>query len=1194
MYLKEIDLLGFKSFTEKTKICLEPGISCIVGPNGSGKSNISDALRWVFGEQSARSLRGGKLEDVIFSGSKGRKPLGMAEVSIVLDNSDGHLNQPFTEVVVTRRAFRSGQSEYLINNQPCRLKDITSLFLDSGMGMEGISLIGQGEISNIVSARPEEIRAIVEDAAGIVKYRNRKRESVRKLNETENHLLRLGDIIGELSARLEPLAEQARVAEQYLQLKEEKDAMEIGISLRVLTDAGERLAKIESALQEAQNQVLEEESARLAIEAQSEQLANELNQLDQALAALQEHFFKTQNAKNEAKGQIEMLQAQRDGFLKEKQRLERELEALAQKQESQKAEKAELESQQEALVAEMQAREQQLLAGEDDEKSRKAALTLLSAKLNEAKDAAFALANALADCRNRLRYQQQLEENQQAAQARLRAQAQELAAAESLIAKEETELAGTLANNQQALEALQNALGELNKQQEAQNSRVQALAEQETACRYDMQSVQSRLHILADMMESGEGFFPGVKSILLAKKKQKAEVAGVVDVIANLLDVPEDYITAIESYLGGAIQNIVVEDEKAAQTAISYLKREHGGRATFLPLDILKPREKGDFSPALGQKGVLGRASELVGCEARMRPAVDFLLNNLLVVADMEAASRAAKLLRYRVSVVTLDGDMIHPGASISGGSRKQKGNDFLSKRKQIENYQKQLAKQQAELQGLETALAEARSAAKTLEAQAANLNAEIAEKHRENQAQQNRRQQLALQKEMQRKQLANLHAETQELDNQRNAILNQMEEINEEMQTQQNAYAEAERLVSALSSELQQKEGNLDAGRADITRYKVELARLAESKNALSARLADLEKAQADLLWDQEEKAADLQTAEQGLQESLTALTGAEEAFVRLDTELLEAESRLNQERHGLAAENNRLQELQAAAKNKRKQVDEQRQRAHEQEVKKARLEAEWQNEEKKLEERFALSFAMAQARWQENGLSKTAMGNRLAQLNREINALGDINVGAIQEYAEVRERHQFLSEQCADLRAAKASLLQVIQEMDGIMTSRFRQTLQALSEAFSVSFRRLFGGGSASLALVEPENILESGVAISVKPPGKKVHHYNLLSGGEKSLCGIALMFAVLAVRPTPFCVMDEVDSALDEANVERFAQYLQELSAHTQFLMISHRHGTMEAASALWGVTMEEEGVSKMVSVRLNKQNPAQIAG
>ena len=526
MYLKEIDLLGFKSFTEKTKICLEPGISCIVGPNGSGKSNISDALRWVFGEQSARSLRGGKLEDVIFSGSKGRKPLGMAEVSIVLDNSDGHLNQPFTEVVVTRRAFRSGQSEYLINNQPCRLKDITSLFLDSGMGMEGISLIGQGEISNIVSARPEEIRAIVEDAAGIVKYRNRKRESVRKLNETENHLLRLGDIIGELAARLAPLAEQARMAEQYLKLKEEKDAMEIGISLRVLTDAGERLAKIESALKEAQSLALEEESTRLALEAQSEQLASELNQLDQALAALQEHFFKTQNAKNEAKGQIEMFQAQRDGFLKEKQRLERDLEALAQKQESQKAEKTALESQQEAIAAEIQEREQQLLAGEDDEKSRKAALTLLSTKLNEAKDAAFALANALADCRNRLRYQQQLEENQQAAQTRLTAQAQELAAAEVLIANEETELTTALAANQQALNALQIALGDLSKER----------YKKMTA---DYEAEQERLKLEIEVTEEW----------LETQETMSADVDAFVALTQKYVDVPKLTPTIVNEYI---------------------------------------------------------------------------------------------------------------------------------------------------------------------------------------------------------------------------------------------------------------------------------------------------------------------------------------------------------------------------------------------------------------------------------------------------------------------------------------------------------------------------------------------------------------------------------------------------------------------------------------------------------------------
>jgi len=1186
MYLKRIDLLGFKSFTDKTKIYLEPGVSCIVGPNGSGKSNISDALRWVFGEQSTRSLRGGKMEDVIFSGSKSRRQLGMAEVSIILDNSDGYLPLPNEEISVMRRIFRSGQSEYLINQQACRLKDIYSLFVDTGIGRDGISIIEQGKIEELISARPEERRAVVEDTAGIVKYRNRKREAVRKLDETQRHLERVGDIIGELSTRIEPLREQSEAAILYLSLSEEARNLELSLCLRTLIDAKNGLEQVTTQCSQTSEELMSKETLHMKEEAASEQLRLRINTMDEELASAQEEFYRLQLNRENIAAQLDVLKTKADNATQNRDRLAGELEELDKRQSARREEASVLEAQLIEQRAAAELMEKQIMDGQGDEQSRREAMAILEEKLRSSRDEAFEMANLLADLRNQYHYQEQLMEHND--QALLRLDEQEKQIGEFLEQKRLDEEAAKAAweKGKKTQRENQEQHKKFEKEQKTLSDQLQEIASEETSCRYQVHALQSKLTMLQDMAQSYDGFFPGVRSILLAKKNNDPAAEGILGVMARLLDVPVAYRTAVEAYLGASLQNIVAESEKAAKEAILYLKRKDGGRATFMPLDTLHLRETADFSQVAVMKGVCGRASDLISCEKKVRPALEFLLANVLIVEDMDTASAAARATGYRRSIVTLDGDMINPGGTLSGGSHNKKSTELLGKQTLLEEVRAELAAKEKDLATWEEKLQALRSQAKSLDGKADELNSLISAQVNTIYALEKEIEQLAMAIETSNRQMESIELERGQLQENKGEILSRKEEIQEELKVKQ----EENDLLSAHVQEMQQtidhKQTGLDKDREDTTKNRVELARQQQALAEMERSLERLRQEEENTTWEQEDKATDLALADKELAEYQSVLASEKQSLSQAEQFFARQEQVLNSKRHGLAAETAELQQFETTSKERLKAIEELRALMHQQELKKARLEADWENEEEKLREKFNVSFAEAAA-MPPLEMEKREANKRLYQLRQSISQLGVVNIPSIEEYRQVSERHTFLVSQRNDLQEAKGSLEQVIGEMDVIMSSRFKKAFTSLNEEFHHAFVRLFNGGSAELILTEPENMLETGVDILVQPPGKRLSNYNLLSGGEKSLVGLALMFAVLAVRPTPFCVMDEVDAALDETNVERFSAYLQELSQKTQFLMISHRQGTMEAASALWGVTMEEEGVSKVISVRLEEK-------
>ncbi|MGI5891393.1 MAG: chromosome segregation protein SMC [Bacillota bacterium] len=1183
MYLKRIELLGFKSFTDKTQIQLEPGISCIVGPNGSGKSNIADALRWVFGEQSAKTLRGGKLEDVIFAGSKKRRALGMAEVSIILDNSDSYLHQPFTEVVVTRRVFRSGQSEYLLNNKPCRLKDIHNLFIDSGVGLEGISLIGQDKIHEIIHAKPEERRMLVEETAGILKYRNRKKEALRKLEETERHLERVSDIINELSSRLQPLSEQSEIAGRYLSLNEEADQLEIALIVNILSETKEKLTYINKQLQQVQNDCLDKETHQLQLETQAEELNLLIANLDQEASRLQQQFYQLKTQKEQLFSDLKVLSAQKEACLQNKARLEKELEDINVINETKQEQIEALKAQIQELSAAIDEQQKQIVAGESDEKSRKQAVAFLQDSLDKAKEQIFASAGFLADCRNKIRYQKQLSENNLQAIKRLEQQKAELDNFLFGLSTQEKDLHEKIQNLKKQREHQEYVLSRGQKDILGLNENVQELAGRETDCRYRVHALSSRLAILEEMAKNYEGFFPGIKSILLAKKQEEKAVAGVIDAMASLLDVPSQYQVAIETYLGASLQSMVAETEAAAKSAIAYLKTVNGGRATFLPLDTLKVREKADFSKALSIKGVYGRASELVSYPLKIKDAVDFLLANTLIVSDLDVAAAAAKAVNYRYSVVTLEGDMINPGATLSGGSKHKKSADLLSKKSALKTCKEELVVLEKELVLWVDKLQAARLSLAQKQEQVEKTTQEIRDLTKAIYAAQKDQEQLLLSGQLSKKQLSAIMQEIKNLRAENKDIAEKEQELALELQQKEYDYDLLMQQVEKLQQQLAEKQTHNEAEKEDITAFKVKLAGLQQKITDLQQNEQRLASEIEDNLWEQESKCADLDQLIKELGDLIVKENDGKGQLLLWERQAMEKEAELTAKRHGLSAEMEQSQQLKKRIKEQSQAVLELRSLCHQLELKKTRLESEWYNEEHKLQEKFCMTFDQA-VLLEKPQLSPREMTMRLKQLREQITALGIVNIAAIEEYKAVSERHQFLTEQRQDLLEAIDSLHSIVKDMDTILTSQFVKVFEQLSQEFNKSFARLFNGGTAALVMSQPDNILETGVEMAVQPPGKKVINHNLLSGGEKTLVGLSFLFAVLAVRPMPFCVMDEVDAALDESNVNRFADYIKDLAQNTQFLLISHRQGTMETASSLWGVTMAEEGISKIISVKL----------
>ena len=1181
MYLRALEIQGFKSFPDKTVLNFGEDITAIVGPNGSGKSNISDAIRWVMGEQNSRQLRGAKMEDVIFGGTEKRSQMGFAQVTLVIDNTE-HIfpGRDEAEVAVTRRYYRSGESEYYINRQSVRLKDVNELFMDTGMGREGYSIIGQGKIDEILSVKSGERREVFEEAAGISKYRHRKEESERKLQRTEENLVRINDKIAELELQVEPLRKQAETAKKYLVLRDELRALEISVWLENLQALKVKARKLEADHQSACQDKQRAQAALDEVYAAAETCVEQVQQNDMQAEALRGRMSGLETAAGEEDAAIAVLQTGVDHNQESMTRLEREMadsssrtedlqgqmDALTRRTEEIDRRTQELTGELEGWMQQLQSMTQRAGSAVREAEALRARETLATA--------------AAADGRGQL---SGLEAQSQAARTRLEEVGREL---EQLQERRQTEESAA-AENRKALEeareeaaAAENVIQGHGLKMGGRQRRAQESAQQREQLSRQAAAMEDRIRLLTEMEKEYEGFSRAVKLVMQAA--DKGGLRGVHGPVASLMTTQEQYTVAIEIALGGALQNIVVDTQNDAKSAIGYLKQRDAGRATFLPLTAIRGDE-------LHEKGVekefgfVGLGSRLVTFDPAYRNIVYNLLGRTVVVEDLDCGIAMARKYRNAFRIVTLDGQVINRGGSMTGGSTSRSAG-VLSRSAELEQLTARTAAMQAKL--AEAKQAEEDTARELAAAQYELETAEAQRRHAEDEVLrlEGIRGQYDLLLRSLEESVENLAGELESLagrltDNDARSAAAQVE-INRQESAAADARAQAEAALSG-QSELLEKSGALAE---EISGRKSDLAALAAEREATVRSAADLRALCADLSGDREQKEQMAETyrrniaaAEEeiaGLQTALEELAGRGAAFRQRLAAITEEKNALEAER---TAKNRAGQEMNENLLNLERAVAKLDQ-------KRATSAMEEKQILDRLWEHYELSHSDAQA--QRIELESVPKANRrIGELKRDITALGTPNIGAIDEFQRVNTRYTYLTDQRNDVEKAKGELQNIIGEITEEMTKIFAEQFKLLSESFQTTFQELFGGGTARLELEDEEDILGCGIEIKAQPPGKTLKTISLLSGGEKAFVAIALYFSILKVHPTPFCVMDEIEAALDDANVTRYARYMRTLAGRTQFIVITHRRGTMEEADVLYGVTMQEQGVSKILTINLN---------
>lgn len=1181
LYLKALEIQGFKSFPDKTVLTFGEDITVIVGPNGSGKSNISDAIRWVMGEQSTRTLRGGKMEDVIFGGTARRKQTGYAEVSLVLDNTAHIFDMDESEVMVTRRYYRSGESEYYINRRSVRLRDVNELFMDTGLGREGYSIIGQGRIDEILSVKSTDRREMFEEAAGISRFRHRKEEAERKLERTDENLLRINDKIDELELQVEPLREQSERAKRFLILRDELKGLEISVWLDTLERLRAGSIKLETDYKEA---VRQKEAAERAVEERfgaAEALSAQMREKEVEADRLRFAIQGREATVRELESSIAVLKSSIQHNLENTARIQEELEQREGRQDSlsgQIAERsgrlAEIDGQlerarrereekdaaaQEALrSAGTLARELEELRGKESVKTAdahqaKALLSALAAAAQEVLDRDEAVRQELSRLDRR----------------------QEEAGAESSAAEK------TLREARDERDAVKNVISGYTLRLDGRKKKAEQARERHVRLKMDENALTARIRMLTEMEKLHEGYSKAVK--LVMGEVQRGTLHHIHGPVAGLLHVPDQYTVAIETALGGAMQNLVVDREEDGKAVIQYLKRRDGGRATILPLSSIRPGELREAGSLSREPGFVGVADQLVQFDPQYRAVFSNLLGRVAVMEDLDAAIAAARRFGYRFRIVTLDGQVLNPGGSMTGGSASRSAG-ILSRANELERLNAQSAGLREQLEqaarSLEEAEREAKGAAYELETAQAQLREwEDAVLRAEAQVEHCRSVAASLeeQRENQRSELEQLQTRTGEIERDTQQARDRIRELEGEaaaLKSEADGKARGQSDLQTRSLTLTQELSQLTAGLAALEAEREATARGLEELEGLRRDLAGDQDQSRALIGDYQEKnqtfareigekEGQLQNLARENQEQQRQIAGLNEEKLALEGERVKA-TREGQEKNrellAMGGEVSRLEQKKMAAALDEKQLLD------------------------KLWETYELSHEAAKRQRVEIE-SVPKASRRIAELKKGISALGSVNVGAIEEFQRVNERYTYLTDQRDDVEKAKRELEEVIGQITGEMKTIFSQEFQSINESFGQTFQELFGGGRATLELEDPDDILNCGIEIKVQPPGKALKTITLLSGGEKAFVAIALYFSILKVRPTPFVVMDEIEAALDDNNVVRFARYMRGMSEKTQFIVITHRRGTMEEADVLYGVTMQEQGVSRILTINLN---------
>ena len=1181
MYLKKLELQGFKSFADKTVLEFMPGITTVIGPNGSGKSNISDAIRWVLGEQSMKSLRGSKTEDIIFAGTQNRKSLGFAEVSMIIDNSDQKLPIEYNEVTVTRKIYRNGESGYYINKTPCRLKDVLELFMDTGIGKDGYSIIGQGKIDEILSNKSEERRHIFEEAAGIVKYRTRKAESEKKLEQSKLNLLRINDIIAEIETSIEPTRQQSEKAKEYLKLRDELKSIEIGLFIHNINDYKARIEEVIKDQDIFNTQLIRENERLSNIQELKEELKEAIDNITIQIEQMQNLGFENEKKKEQLNSSINLNLEKISNNLENFERLEKEIQEneekikILEEEKNQKQDKkTNLTENKEKFAKELKEKEEELKKLTDKMSGKELEIENKKKKVDENIDKKYELSNTIST----------LVANVENSESRKKVIKDEITVNISELDSSrmnKSDISQKFTEIETKRNKIKDDLEKVEEKRKEANTKIKNYELKINQYESEMRIKDSRLKFLIETEKEKEGYIRSVKSILQDCEKDSSLKKGVHGVIANLISVPKDYEVAIEMCLGQSMQNIVTDTEEDAKKLVEHLRKFNLGRASFLPITSVKGKK---LEKIKSEKGVIGIASDLIKFDKKYEQIILNLLGRTLIVDNMDNAIAIAKKNAYGFRIVTLEGDVLNPSGAISGGSVSNKTVNILGRSREIEALKK-------EITTLEKKITDLRNEKEEYESSIEDTLEEVS-------ALENELKDIEIIYATEKQKVVSIEESVSKVEARLAKLRDEEKSINEQLEINETTQEDLKKKIeefdeenNKLTEEIKKfAEANKDTQKYaddlnfDITNLKISVTSFDESEASIDEIVdrinLDIENTNKSTENKKEQKEKIIEDNKQ-LEEKNVDLKNQIEELIK---EVSNSGSKVEDLKNERTNKNQKLVEAEENLTDQMEKIDGLKEQVNKCDIKKSKFEVELEQIIAKMWEEYEIIPNDPGEYTEPKNVQEVQ--KRVNKLRSDMKDLGSVNLDSIEEYKKLKERYDFMSEQRFDLETTVAKLRKVITDMTEVMKEQFSKRFKIINKNFSEVFVELFGGGKAELKLTDEENILESGIEIEVQPPGKKLQNMMLLSGGERAFTAIALLFAILKINPAPFCVLDEIEAALDDVNVYRFAEYLKKFSANSQFLVITHRKGTMESANTVYGITMEENGISKLLSLDLKK--------
>ncbi len=1179
MYLKSIEVQGFKSFANKITFKFHNGITGIVGPNGSGKSNVADAVRWVLGEQRIKQLRGASMQDVIFSGTEMRKALGSAYVAITLDNTDHQLSIDYDEVTVSRRLYRSGESEYMINGTICRLKDVNELFYDTGIGKEGYSIIGQGQIDKILSGKPEERRELFDEAAGIVKFKRRKYAAQKKLEDEKQNLIRVNDILSELEKQTGPLEKQSEKARVYLRKKEELKTLDVNVFLLENISIKEQLDSVDEKLHIASGDLEDTTQKYEHIKEEYEQIESRIEQLDQAIEQARATLTDTGVMRSKLEGEMNVLKEKIHSVEGNEEHLQTRIHTIESSIQEKNREKDGIAEQKaqidEKLTVLQQARAEAGTLLEDVQ----GRIEALNNHIENGKNTIISALNNRATIKSKMGSFDTMLEQIQIRKAELNSRLLR-------VKSDEAAHTETIKNLEEEFETINQAIQELKDKQEVSEEKLAGMREEladkdqklrDTQVSYHQE--KSKLDALSNLTERYEGYGGAVKAVM----EQKAKKKGIIGVIADIIQAEAKYETAIETALGGNIQNIVTEDEETAKSMIAYLKSSRSGRATFLPLTSIKNPQEFKNKEALKEKGVIGMADELVKVDARYRDVAKSLLGRIMVVDNVDNAVKIAGKFRHSLRMVTIEGELLVPGGAISGGAFKNNSN-LLGRRREMEELEKKIKQYVMEIDRLLEDIESTKTARNKLRLEIEDIKGQLQRKFIEQNTARLNVEQARERKNEAAEGSEELQTEEKELETQIQEIQENKKAILLELESSETLEKDTEAQIEGFQRQLETERAEESVQSAKVSEWDVEVEKILQQAEFHRQNIERIEGEIGRHELELKEVKDSLEAGREDVELKKESILEIEKTILASHTTQTDTEEKLKED----IASKEKLSAKQKNFFTEREEMSKQM-NALDKEVyrlnsQKEKLENSIESQINYMWDEYEITLSDAASMRNEEMADLPAMKKDISRLKDEIRKLGDVNVNAIEDYKNLMERYTFLKTQHDDLVEAEQTLLGIIEELDTSMRKQFNEKFAEINREFDKVFKELFGGGKGTLELLEDEDVLEAGIRIIAQPPGKKLVNMMQMSGGEKSLTAICLLFAIQNLKPSPFCLLDEIEAALDENNVGRFAKYLHKLTKNTQFIVITHRRGTMEKADRLYGITMEEKGISTLVSVNL----------